>query len=84
MRNGTQEELDAAREDATLLPYHVSFKTVGHPQFPDGEIVTRGCRVENGIEIEDAMGDENEVAFKYMDGSDYWYVRADHLEVIHD
>ena len=80
MRHGTQEELDAAKDDATRLPFGALFKTkyeelFGSGKFPSGEIVKRGH--------EDADYDEDfSVAFSLKDGSDYCYVSASDLEVI--
>lgn len=82
MRNGTQEELDAAREDATKLPFDAVFRSkfvgnVSHPDLPDGVLVTRG-------NINAGYCDENEVAFSLLDYSDYWYMSAVELEPIND
>lgn len=79
MRNGTQEELDAAREDMRLIPNDVVFQTVQHGKFPDGTKVVRGC-----AGIADHCGDEFIIGFQYLDESDYWYVDHSQLEVIHD
>lgn len=83
MRNGTQEELDAARDDARLLPFNTVFKAKGHHKFPDGTLVVRGeCE---GIFNEDGFGDDDSsVAMQYVDNTDYWFISAGYLEPVND
>lgn len=75
MRNGTQEELDAAREDATLLPFDALFLTKevasSATQLIPGKIVFRGGGLWNN---------SHSVAF-YQDG-DLVYMDSRDLEVI--
>lgn len=79
---GTQEQLDAAREDARLLPYNTVFlskrRTYSGESLPDGEVLVRG---DSGS---DYCDDEGSVAFEALDGSDHWYVDSSELEPIND
>lgn len=82
MRNGTQEELDAAKDDATLLPMDARFVTNTTCQMINaGVIVFRGAWVD-GKEVGDLSGNSDAVAFSLDDKSDYEYVDASELEVI--
>ena len=77
MRNGTQEELDAAREDMRTLPFGAKFKIVtDETPFHEGCIVMRHAKYD--------MDDADEVGVHYEDLHDYWYVEWQHLEVIND
>jgi hypothetical protein len=78
MRNGTQEELDAAFEDMTLIPIGTIWRiNQDIPNaFREGEIVYR-----KQVEVGD---DERSIGLRFMDGSDFWYVDAQDLEVIND
>lgn len=82
MRNGTQEELDAAREDATLLPFDAIYKTrksaSSSSDMPHDMQVVRGCSAG----FSDLCGTNISVAFRLLDATDYWYVSASDLEVI--
>lgn len=88
MRNGTQEELDAAREDAEKLPFDAVFITKrkekgslsgeADPSMPIGEKVVRGAAKG----MDDFCGSYTRVAFKLLDNTDYWYVEALDLEPI--
>jgi hypothetical protein len=75
MRNGTQEELDIAKNDATLLPFDAKFKTNGFDNpFNPGEIV---CRKSPSL-----FEDTGSVRFMLIDGSDFWYLESSDLEPI--
>lgn len=80
MRHGTQEELDAAKDDATKLPFGALFKSkklehISDHTLTDGVILKRGNEVAK-------WDDEDSVGFSLEDESDYWYVSAEELEVI--
>lgn len=80
---GTQEQLDAAKEDARLLPYNTVFLSKkglrSSYSLPDGEEMVRGI-----IGGRDIVDDDECVAFKLLDDSDFWYVDAADLEPIND
>ena len=75
MRNGTQEELDAAREDARLIPQKAFFmakKANTNPsKFPIGKILVR---------VKDSADNEDMVRVELLDGSDFWFVDSFDLE----
>lgn len=83
MRNGTQEELDAAREDATKLPWDVLFRVSKTGEYNGYEFagVTAGVIVhrQEGIDRPDSVG------FIYV-GSDLSpaHCSASDLDVIND
>lgn len=72
---GTQEQLDAAREDARMLPYNTVFltKVSDNSPLPDGEAVVRAGGTYD---------DEFSVRFKSIDDRDCWYCDAADLEPI--
>lgn len=78
MRNGTQEELDAAREDATLLPMDAKFKTKkakGNPSdFKYGKEVWRQNENNQFLDTPSYV--------KVVSETDFWFVDANDLEVI--
>lgn len=79
MKKGTQAMLDAAKDDATLLPYGVKFKTngkkPGHADAaPVGVVVIRA--------MEGGNDNRESVAFDTEDGTDWWYCSAATLEPI--
>lgn len=79
MRNGTQEELDAAREDARLLPYDANFKLVDNDDLWKEEGYFHGDVVFRF----DSFGADNDSVSFVKDGNDYAiYLGVDMLEAI--
>lgn len=77
MRNGTQEELDAAREDATLLPLKTLFKTKESGGNPSGFKVGKVCYRDGGS----GMDENSSGRVRLVDGEIY-YIDANDLEPI--
>ena len=78
MRNGTQEELDAARKDATKLPFDAVFEVIdGDPEFHvNGSHVYRKNVTE--------YCDKGSVAMWVLGHMDHWFYCPSRLGVIHD
>ena len=85
MRNGTQAELDAAREDATKLPFDAKFilkicetRDKGFASvlgFKDGDEVWR---------LDKIMSDAESISIQNSSKEGVYYVSTYELEVIHD
>jgi len=77
-KKGTQEMLDAAKDDATLLPFDTVFVTTEgmdrSKAMPIGIKVVRGA-----AGLKDICGNKASVAFQNIGATGYWYVSSDNL-----
>ena len=83
MRNGTQEELDAAKKDATLLPFGAKFKL--NQNRKRDKFIAELCQVRRGDEVwrvKDEMDAPDSVRFDNAIGDNGYFVAAYELEVI--
>lgn len=78
MRNGTQEELDAAREDARLIPYDVVFVVINNDNSAEFDI---GQKIYRRKDVVAHADDAGSVAFWDIENNDYWWMGVERIGV---
>ena len=82
---GTQEQLDAAKDDARLLPFDTAFVAKKADENPEGyhvgSLFVRGLPKSFSVTPDD---DESCAAFRTVDDSTFFYVDVNDLEPIND
>lgn len=83
MRNGTQEELDAAKDDATLLPFDAKY--ILNQDKRRSKDIARLCNVERGDivwRVADDLDRSDSVRVDNSIGGNGYFVAAYELKVI--